>query len=198
VAWNVVLVAPAGTVIEVVADRQILLSKIATSDPPVGAAIDSVTVQVVEVPELRLAGVHCSPETAGNTPIDPPVPVMFASVPSGSVPITLLIGKESTLALLLGERIAVIVASTPLPTAVAFAPDATHINVPTPELQLNVFPAADSTGPATALTVATSAAEYVNVHCTLAGAPEVVFKDSVNGNALPLRTVPDARLSDDP
>jgi len=193
-----VLLAPAGTVTEVGADREMLLSKITTSVPPVGAAIDSVTVQVVEVPELRLVGVHCSPETAGNTPIDPPVPVMFASVPSGSVPITLLIGKESTLALLPGDRTAVIVASTPLPTAVAFAPNATHTNVPIPELQLKYFPAAVSTGPATALTVATSAAEYVNVHCTLAGAPEGAFKDSVNGSAPPLRTVPDARLSDDP
>ena len=108
--------------------------------PPVGAALDRVTVHVAAVPEVRLLGVHCSPETAGSTLIDPPVPVMFASVPSGSVPITLLIGKESTLAPLLAERVAVTVASVPLLMAVAFVPDATHTNVPTPELQLSVFP----------------------------------------------------------
>jgi hypothetical protein len=123
---------------------------------------------------------------------------MFASVPSGSVPITLLIGKESTLAPLLAERVAVTVASVPLLMAVAFVPDATHTNVPTPELQLSVFPAAASAGPATALSAATSVAEYVNVHCTLAGAPEGAFKERVKGNALPLSAVPDAKLKDEP
>ena len=166
--------------------------------PPVGAALDRVTVHVAAVPEVRLLGVHCSPETAGSTLIDPPVPVMFASVPSGSVPITLLIGKESTLAPLLAERVAVTVASVPLLMAVAFVPAATHTNVPTPELQLSVFPAAASAGPATALSAATSVAEYVNVHCTLAGAPEGAFKERVKGNALPLSAVPDAKLKDEP
>jgi hypothetical protein len=75
------------------------------------------------------------------------------------VPIKLLIGKESTVAPLFGERVAVIVASVPLPMAVAFTPAVTQTNVPTPELQLNVFPAAVSTGPATALSAATSVAE---------------------------------------
>jgi hypothetical protein len=154
-----VLVAAAGTVIEAGIDMQVLLSEIRTTVPPVGAAMDRVTVQLAEVPEERLLGVHWSPETAGSTLIDPPVPVMFASVPLGSVPITLLIGKESTVAPLFGERIAVIVASVPLLMAVAFMPVATHTNVPTPALQLNVFPAAVSTGPATALSPATSVAE---------------------------------------
>jgi hypothetical protein len=197
-AWKLVLVAVAGTVIEAEKDKPILLSEIRTAVPPVGAAIDRVTVQVVEVPEVRLFGAHWSPETAGNTLIDPPVPVMFASVPLGSVPIMLLIGRESTMALLLGERVAVIVASTPLVMVVAFTPDATQINVPTPELQLSVFPAAVSTGPATALSAATFVAEYVNVHCTLAGAPEGAFKERVNGNALPLSAVPDAKLRVEP
>ena len=197
-AWNVVLVAVAGTVIEAGTDKLALLSEIRTTVPPVGAAMDRVTVQVVEAPEVRLFGVHWSPETAGSTLIDPPVPVMFASVPLGSVPITLLIGKESTAAPLFGERVAVIVASTPLLTVVAFAPDATHTNVPTPELQLNAFPAAVRAGPATALTAATSVAEYANVHWTLAGAPEGAFKERVNGNALPLSAVPDAKLRVEP
>jgi hypothetical protein len=123
---------------------------------------------------------------------------MFASVPSGSVPITVLMDRESTLAPLLAERLAVIVASVPLPMAVAFAPDATHTNVPTPVLQLSVFPAAVSAAPATALSAETSVAEYVNVHCTLAGASEAALKERVKGNALPWSAVPDAKLSDDP
>jgi len=154
-----VLVAVAGTVIQVGIDIQVLLSEIRTLIPPVGAAMDRVTVQLAEVPEVRLPGVHWSPETAGSTLIDPPVPVMFASVPLGRVPIKLLIGKELTVAPLVGERVAVIVASVPLPMAVAFTPAVTQTNVPTPELQLNVFPAAVSTGPATALSAATSVAE---------------------------------------
>ena len=158
-AWNVALAADAGTVIESGIDKQALLSEIETTVPPVGAAIESATVQVVEVPEVRLLGVHCSPETAGSTLIDPPVPVMFAFVPLGSVPITLLIGKASKVALLLAVRVAVIVASTPLLKAVAFTPDAIHTNVPKPGLQFNVFPAAVRTGPAIALSVATSEAE---------------------------------------
>jgi len=153
------LVAVPGTVSEAGIEIQVLLSEIRTLAPPVGAAMDRVTVQLAEVPEVRLLGVHWSPETAGSTLIDPPVPVMFASVPLGSVPIKLLIGKESTVAPLFGERVAVIVASVPLPMAVAFTPAVTQTNVPTPELQLNVFPAAVSTGPATALSAATSVAE---------------------------------------
>lgn len=192
------LVAVAGTVIEAGTDIQALLSEIRTAVPPVGAAIDRVTVQVEEVPEVRLFGEHWSPETAGSTLIDPPVPVMLASVPLGSVPITLLIGKESTVAPLFGERVAVIVASTPLLMAVAFRPDATHTNVPTPELQLSVFPAAVSAGPATAPSAATPVAEYANVHWTLAGAPEGAFRERVKGNALPLSAVPDAKLRDEP
>ena len=182
---------------EVGTDKKALLSEILAAVPPVGAAMDSVTVQVADVPEVRLLGVHWIPETAGSTAIDPPVPATFASVPSGSVPITLPIGKESTVALLPGERVAVIVASTPLPIAVAFTPDAKHTNVPTPELQFNVFPAAVRTGPAAALSEATSVAEYVNVHCTPAGAPEGAFKDRIKGSVLPFSVVPDARLRDE-
>ena len=35
----------------------------ATEEPPVGAALERVTVQVVAVPEFRLLGVQVSPET---------------------------------------------------------------------------------------------------------------------------------------
>lgn len=89
----------------------------------------------------------------------PPVPVMLALVPSGNVPKTLLIGSESRVALLLEESAAVTVATVPLPMAVAFGPEARHTRVPDMALQLRVFPAEVSAGPATAVNEATSVGE---------------------------------------
>jgi hypothetical protein len=88
---------------------------------------------------------------AVRTLIVPPVPVTSAFVPLGNEPITLLIGSESGEALLVGESVAVTTATTPLPMAAAFIPDATHAKVPAPELQLSVSPTAVKAGPATAL-----------------------------------------------
>ena len=76
---------------------------------------------------------------------------MSASVPSASVPNTLLIGRESDVVVLLGDRVAVTTATTPLLIAAAFMPEATHIKLPPAELQLKLLPAAVSAEPALAV-----------------------------------------------
>jgi len=86
-----------------------------------------------------------------------PEPVISASVPFASVPNTLLMESESNVALLLEDSVAVTTATTPLPIAVAFAPEARQIRVPTPELQLRFFPAAVRTVPAAAVSDVTPA-----------------------------------------
>ena len=100
----------------------------------------------------------------GRTLIVPPVPVMFAFVPFGNDPTTLLIGSKSRVALLVGERAALTTATTPVPITVAFIPEATQTKTPTPGLQVSVSPTAVRAGPGTALREATSVAEYVSVH----------------------------------
>jgi len=87
-------------------------------------------------------------------PLDP---VMSASVPFANVPNTLLMGSESDVTLLLEDSVAVTTATTPLPIAVAFAPEARQINVPTPELQLRFFPVAVSADPVLAVSNVTPA-----------------------------------------
>jgi hypothetical protein len=151
VAVNVAVLVPAGIVTELETDNEPLLSDRLTIAPPLGVAEESDTVQVVDAPEAKLVGVHCRPETVGRTLIDPPDPVIFASIPLPMVPKTPLMGRESSVAVLLGDRVAVTTATTPLLIAVAFIPDATQINAPAPELQLKLFPAAVNAEPAVAV-----------------------------------------------
>jgi hypothetical protein len=99
-----------------------------------------------------------------RTLIVPPAAVILASIPSGNAPYTPLNGSESNVALLEGERFAVTTATTPLGVAVLFIPDATQINVPTPEPQVIVFPAAVNADVGVTLRDATSLGEYPMVH----------------------------------
>ena len=55
--------APAPTVTEDGAGSSALLEVNATVDPPEGAAALSVTVQVVEAPDAKLAAPHCSADS---------------------------------------------------------------------------------------------------------------------------------------
>jgi hypothetical protein len=153
VAWKVWVALPALTVTEAgTVNKAVALSERLTTVPPVGAARDSVTVQLDVAPADRVVGVHESAETVGRTLIVPPaVPTMSASVPSGKAPNTLLMVRVSRVLVLAGDRVAVTTATTPLPTAVAFMPDATQVTVPLPGLQFSVFPAAVSAEPTVAL-----------------------------------------------
>jgi hypothetical protein len=58
VAWKVAVVAPAAIVTEVGTDKRALLSDRLTATPPLGAAMDNVTVQLDTDPDARVAGVH--------------------------------------------------------------------------------------------------------------------------------------------
>ena len=120
--------------------------------PPLGAASDSVSVQVDDEPEVTLAGLHWRPDTVGRTLILPPAPVRSALYPLGSDPYTLLRLKASTVLVLLGERFAVTTATTPLLIAVALVPVARQVRVPEPGLQLSESPTAVNAGPAATLT----------------------------------------------
>jgi hypothetical protein len=51
---------PAATVKDAGTVKTALLSEIAIAAPPAGAAFESVTVQTELVPEVRLAGLHCT------------------------------------------------------------------------------------------------------------------------------------------
>jgi hypothetical protein len=63
VALNVAVVAAAATVTDAGTVKAALLSEIAIAAPPVGAALLSVTVQVLEAFGPRLVGLHASEET---------------------------------------------------------------------------------------------------------------------------------------
>ena len=63
---KVVLVAVAGTVTEDGTVSAALFDPNVTITPPVGAAVVSVTVQVVFDPDTMLAGLHETPDTAGG------------------------------------------------------------------------------------------------------------------------------------
>jgi hypothetical protein len=58
VAWKAAVVAPAATVTDAGTVKLALLSERVTIVPPVGAAKDSVTVQVDADPEVRVVGRH--------------------------------------------------------------------------------------------------------------------------------------------
>ena len=66
-ALKVAELVPAATVADAGSVRYELLSESATTLPPAGAAWFNVIVQVVDEPELTLAGLQVKPDTAGAT-----------------------------------------------------------------------------------------------------------------------------------
>src|SRR5688572_21310922 len=62
-AVKLAVVAPAATIIDAGADTLVLLSEIATEDPPAGAAFDSVPVHVVLPPDTTEFGEQASEDT---------------------------------------------------------------------------------------------------------------------------------------
>ena len=98
VAVKLAVDAPAATVTEAGVVNAELLSETVTAEPPVGAAADSVTVQVDVAPEAMLEGEHTSLETTGAkawTEMLPPVPEIAIAEPSAEDPTTLLISRGS-------------------------------------------------------------------------------------------------------
>ena len=64
VAVKVAVVEPASTVTEIGVVRSTLLLDSATTAPPAGAALESVTVQVVPPPDPRMVGLHANADTS--------------------------------------------------------------------------------------------------------------------------------------
>ena len=67
VTVKVALVLPARTVAEEGTVSEELLSETETATPPVGAALEMVTVQVLLAPEAKVAGVQASEESEYET-----------------------------------------------------------------------------------------------------------------------------------
>ena len=147
VAVKVAVVEPAATVTDAGTVRAALLTETATVAPPVGAAIESVAVQVEVDPEATLAGEHCRAETVGRTVIVPPEPETIKSIPFVKAPMAFVIGSE-IVPLLVDARVAVATATTPLAIELEFRPLATQVTDPAAELQFRVSPAAVRAAPA--------------------------------------------------
>ena len=128
----------------------------------------------------------------------PPVPEMLASPPSGRTPITLLIGIESRLLLLVAATVAVTTATTPLPMVLASMPVARQVRDPVLELQFSVLLAPVNAAPATAVRELISLGAYESVHCKPAGALVAAFKERFSDTEPPLTADPEARLRDGP
>jgi hypothetical protein len=65
-ALNVAEVDPAATVTEAGTVSAVLLLKRVTIDPPVGAAVVSVRVQILTAPPPNVPGAHVTEETVGT------------------------------------------------------------------------------------------------------------------------------------
>lgn len=87
-ALNVAAVAPAATVTDVGTVSQLEFLVSVTFDPPAGAAVLKVTVQVLTSFGRRLAGLQVRPESVPAGIIEPPPEdVMLSPFPLGSVPV---------------------------------------------------------------------------------------------------------------
>jgi hypothetical protein len=196
VAVKLALVAPAATVTDVGVVSAELLSDTLTTAPPLGAAAESVTVQVEPAPDVKLEGEHWSPETVGValTLIVPPLPETVIAVPSPKLPITLFI--ESAPPVPVEARVAVTTATTPLLMVEAFMPLATQVMDPVAELQLSVLLADVRAGPLAALTELMPAVGYDRVNSRPAGALLPAFNERFRETEPPGAAVPEAKLKD--
>jgi hypothetical protein len=190
------MVAPAAIVTEAgTVSAAVLLSERLTTVPPLGAVVESVTVQVDVDPDVTLAGAQLSAEIGESTLIVPPVPETLREVSFAKTPITLLIGKLSRLSGPVGESVAEIMATTPLPMALVLTPVARHVIAPTLVTQLSILPAVVSAGPAIALREVISVGVYEIVHCKPAGALAPAFNDRFSETEPPLTADPEAKLN---
>ena len=151
VALKAADVDPAITVTEDGVVNAALLLDSDTTTLPEGAAVDKVTVQVEVEPETTVPGEHCRPAmlTAGaKTVMLPPVPVTASPCPLGNAPRVPLTEIGTVEPLGADPNPTVTVAIVPLAITVSFMPMAMHIIVPLLALQVRVFPAAATAGPA--------------------------------------------------
>ena len=103
--------------------------------------------------------------------------------------------NESSVLVLLEDRVALTTATTPLVKAVAFVPLATQVTVPEPGAQVSVSPEG-SADPAVMLTEEMAVGANERVHCRLAGALVAAVNERLSESEAPLSADPEARLID--
>jgi hypothetical protein len=148
---------PAGTVTDegTVSDTELLVREIGVL---VAATVESVMVQVAELPDCRLSGaqdrlfseaveVVLAPESA------PPVPLMVMSDPVADAPVVLLSPKVTPPTF--AGKVTLTTATTPDASGVALEPERTQEYAPEAVAQDSDFPAALAAGPGLALIEAT-------------------------------------------
>jgi hypothetical protein len=106
------------------------LSESVMAAPPVGAAPDSVTVQVALADELSAVGVQDTDVRLGaalppGPVMVPPVPVIIAALPDGNDANGLL--NATDVLVTPAGMVKLITARTPSATAPAFIPDTRHV-----------------------------------------------------------------------
>jgi hypothetical protein len=142
VARNVPLTEPEGIVTEAGTVRLAELELRPMAPPPDPLRV---TVHVLEVPGVKVPGLHAMELSATATPTVPPVPVIAIASPAGETPrlLPMVIGT-----VLLPDGVTDRVATTPSEMAVEFNPQAIQVYEFTPAAQDTVLPAEDKAGPA--------------------------------------------------
>jgi hypothetical protein len=134
VALKVAVVAPAVTVTEAGTVSEVLLLASVTIDPPFGAAVFRVAVQLAAEPEPKLAGLHIRDEMAGTATIAFVTAETVRPSPIASTPTALVIVIAVVPAV--GASVSVTVAATPEAIVVAFVgPASRHVTEPAAEAQ---------------------------------------------------------------
>jgi hypothetical protein len=129
VTVNVAEEAPAGTVTLPGRARASVLVPKATTSPPAGAAVVSVTVQMLDAPAAIVDGLQLSEEMAGpllpEPPPEPPIAARVRGVPVGSTPRVWL--KLMGVEVMPLARLNVTEATTPLVIMLEFIPLAMQV-----------------------------------------------------------------------
>jgi hypothetical protein len=165
-------VEPAATVTEAGTVSAELLSEIATVRPPVGAALERVTVHDDAPPEVTEVGAQVSRLGVGvgkgdDTAIVPILTLRGIKLPDADAakPVICREGADEAVE----ETMNVAVATTESPSVFVFMPESRHVAEPLALLQVKVLPALVEVELAVTPTKVTSAEEYDSVHCNAAG-----------------------------
>lgn len=165
-------VEPAATVTEAGTVSAELLSEIATVRPPVGAALERVTVHEDAPPEVTEAGAQLSRlgvavGKGDDTAIVPILTLRGIKLPDADAakPVICSAGADEAVE----DTANVAVATTESLSVFVFMPESRHVAEPLALLQVKVLPALVEVELAVTPTKVTSAEEYDSVHCNAAG-----------------------------
>lgn len=146
VALKVAVVAPAVTVAEAGTVSKALLLESATTEPPVGAAVFRVTVQLAMALGFRLPGVQVSAEMLGTVMIPLAPAETDSPSPIALTPVRLVIATVVVVAL--AASVSWTLPTTPDAIALVFDPVSRQVNTPVVDAQEMVLLAAVAAEPA--------------------------------------------------